>query len=121
MDDIIAMTKVKRVGYCKHNLCNLGLIRTSMQIFRSVQLPTLTKFHDDVEISGIIIDLVYFDDVGMFELSHVVRTERRISHSFMYMLRSCLLIFFLSDRANYLSMILTAKGELSPIKTAFLT
>jgi len=51
-----------------------------VQIFVGIEFATLAVFHDYVKEARVVVDLVYFDDVGMFQLSVLKCTERRISH-----------------------------------------
>lgn len=69
MNDIIVMAEVKSVGDSQDDLCNLCLIGASMQVFRSIELPSFAVLHDDVEKTRVIVDLINLDDVGMFKLS----------------------------------------------------
>lgn len=80
MDDVIGMAEVKRISDGQDDLSDLGLIWTSVQIFVCIEFATLAVFHDYVKEARVVVDLVYFDDVGMFQLSVLKCTERRISH-----------------------------------------
>jgi hypothetical protein len=69
MNDIIGMTEVKSVCDSQDDLCNLCLIGASVQVFRRIELPSFAIFHDDVEKTRVIVDLINLNDVGMFKLS----------------------------------------------------
>lgn len=78
MDYIFGMAKIQRICDCQDDLCNLGFITASMYIPGRVQLSSFTVFHDDVEVSGVVIDLIDLDDVGVFEMNKGGGTLRRI-------------------------------------------
>ncbi len=75
----------------------LAFALASVQVVGRVEFPALAILHDDVEEAGVVVHFVDLDDVGVFKLNSTGNTKSRISHSFIYMLRSTELIFFLSD------------------------
>jgi hypothetical protein len=49
-----------------------------MQVVFRVEFTSFAVFHDNIEESGVIEDLVDFYNVWMLELGHNSSTERRI-------------------------------------------
>lgn len=96
MDNAFRVTKVQRIRNSEHNISDLFLCRQAVQISIRVELSPLTVLHDNVEVSGVVVDFIDFDYVRMFKLSNANSTKSMISHSFMYILRSCAFIFFLN-------------------------
>lgn len=78
MDDVFAVAEVQSISYGKNYLCDLIFVNTAMQVVFRVKFTSLTIFHHNIEESGVIEDLVDFDDVWMLELSDKCSTERRI-------------------------------------------
>lgn len=78
MNNFLAMTKIQCVSNCKHDLRDLAFFTTTMKISLRIELPSLTIFHDDVKVSGIIVDFIYLNDVGVFELNELESTESNI-------------------------------------------
>ena len=69
MHDIVAMAEVQRICNCKHNLCDLIFIFAAMEVIRTIQFTSLAVLHHYVEVGGVIVDLVYLDDVRVLQLS----------------------------------------------------
>lgn len=69
VDDLVGVAELQGIGNGKNYLCDLGLVGAAVQVFRGVELATLAVLHDDEEVSGVVIDLVDFYDVGVFQLS----------------------------------------------------
>ena len=80
MDDVFAVAEVQGIGYGENYLRYLTFVSAAMQVVFWVELASFAIFHHDIEESGVIEDLVDFDNVWMFELGYNWSTERRISH-----------------------------------------
>ena len=68
MDNALRVTKVQSVCNDEHNLSYLFFGREAMQIAVGVELSAFTILHYYVEVGSIFINLVDFDNVGMFKL-----------------------------------------------------
>ena len=88
MDYLVGVAELQSISNGKNYLCDLGLIGATMQIIGGVELAALAVLHDDEEVARVVVDLIYFYDVGVFQLNRDSGTESKISHSFMYILRS---------------------------------
>lgn len=51
-----------------------------MGVLGVVEFASLHELHDDVEVIGVVVDLVYFNYVGMFQLNIKISTVNIISH-----------------------------------------
>jgi hypothetical protein len=97
MNNALGVTKVQSICNSEYNFSYLFFSRQAMQIADGVELSTFTILHHYVKVGRTVIDLVYFDYIGMFKLTRQISTNNMISHSFIYILRSLALIFFLDD------------------------
>jgi hypothetical protein len=61
-------------------LTNLRLSSAAMGVLGVVEFASLHELHDDVEVIGVVVDLVYFNYVGMFQLNIKISTVNIISH-----------------------------------------
>jgi hypothetical protein len=76
--DALAMAKVKGISDSQYYLRDLTLILASMKIVRRIELSTFAILHHDIEESRIVVNLIYFNNVGMFKLYLNTNTKSRI-------------------------------------------
>lgn len=78
MHYILTMAKVQRISDGQHYLRNLTLILAAVQIISGIQLASLAELHNNIKKSRVIVNLIHFNDIRMFELSKEKPTKRRI-------------------------------------------
>lgn len=68
------MAKIESVGDSQNNFCDLFFVREPFKVVTSIEFPSLTILHHDVEVTWVIIDLVNLYNVRMFKLSESIVT-----------------------------------------------
>lgn len=61
------MTVIEGIGNCFNNLNDLILILTLVMILGLTEFTTLHVLHDDIEVVIVVVDLVDFYNIGVFE------------------------------------------------------
>ena len=80
VDYVIRMAEVQGISDGEDNLGNLGLVAAAVDVPGGVELSSLAVLHDDVEVAGVVVDLIDLDYVGVLELHRARHTFSRISH-----------------------------------------
>jgi hypothetical protein len=80
--DSALMAVVKGLGQGLDNVADSGLVADAFFDEAVKKVFAFHVLHDNIEVSGVVVHLVDFDNIIVFQLRGLLRTLNRISHSF---------------------------------------